>query len=250
MSLRPSPRQRILDFVSHALTSVTRSMVAEYLGISYWAARYYLEKLAAEGFIQKQYVYTDTMRRVFYSPVPVKAKLYRVKIRLYNDVMSVETPTGQFQGWFDVDAPLAAGGFPNLEHWLTEKEIRVAKAEMVERFNNPLAWRTVQGTLTAYLTDEKGIPYAGTPATAPKYPKEQIPPDEYKYGITVSQLVTGISNITPVPVETIDKEHLGVLIQRLMVIKENEINYDSRYIGDWVYRLSPEEIERIRSEVT
>ena len=38
--------------------------------------------------------------------VPIPPKLYRIKIRLYNEEVSPETPTGQFQGWFDIDAIL------------------------------------------------------------------------------------------------------------------------------------------------
>jgi len=249
MSVRPVPRQRILDFVNKALLPVTRTQIADYFGVSYWSARYYLDKLTEEGLIRRDYIYTDTLRRVIYVPVPVPIipKFHRVKIRLYNDSISTETPTGQFQGWFDVDTRLK-DDFPIFDYWLTVREVEIAKIEMVERFNNPLAWRPVQGTLLAYLKDTTGIQAGEQVVKAPKYPKGKPPPQEYVGEVKIQELIIGLSSKEPVPIVP-DKENMGVFLQRLLVIKENTVNYDSGPIMEWIYRLTDTEFEKVSKEV-
>lgn len=176
--------------------------------------------------------------------------LYRVKIRLYNEEVSKTTPTGQFQGWFDIDAVLDETGMPKWDWWLTEREIRIAKRDMWAEFNAPESWPPVEGTLLAYMKETEGIAHATpevvdkTPVFKPRYPKGKPVPEEFRGKFTIEELIVGLSSVAPEPT----KEPEGVWKEKIMVIKEDEINYYSE-INDWVWHCPRTIKERVKREL-
>jgi len=89
--IRISPRESILKIFEllRIEDSVTRSVIAGTLGISYWSARYWLEKLAEEKLIRKEVVYIGRkVRRVYYFKV-VPVIYYRTQ---YAMLFYVEAP--------------------------------------------------------------------------------------------------------------------------------------------------------------
>jgi len=82
LRVRPSPRKKILELVT-SFKGITRSEVAEALGISYWSSRYWLEKLVEERFLRKEIVWTirGFVRRIFYFLVVPKI-YYRTQFAL------------------------------------------------------------------------------------------------------------------------------------------------------------------------
>jgi hypothetical protein len=91
--VRPSPRQSILSLFETE-KSLTRSEIAARLGISYFSARYWLEKLASEGLIQKEVTFIGrNVRRIIYHPLPVEF-YYRTQyaIMFYTLIPRSESP--------------------------------------------------------------------------------------------------------------------------------------------------------------
>jgi hypothetical protein len=180
--------------------------------------------------------------------VPV---LHRIKIRLYNEEISPDSPTGQFQGWFDIDAIMdPKTGMPKWDWWLTDREIRVAKRDMWAEFNAPESWKPIEGTLLAYMEERKGIAPATpekideTPVFRPRYPKYKPIPEELKGKFTIEDLIVGLSSVAPTPVT----EPEGVFKQKIMVIKEDEINY-YREINQWIWRIPRTVKEQVKKEL-
>jgi len=85
-----------MDMV-RAYPGITRSVVAAICGITYWSARYWLEKLVVEGRIKSERVYTfrKFVRRVYYYPIPPPRVYYRTS---YSEMYYAEDPrTGKNQ---------------------------------------------------------------------------------------------------------------------------------------------------------
>jgi len=180
--------------------------------------------------------------------VPV---LYRVKIRLYNEEITPESPTGMFQGWFDIDAILdPKTGLPKWDWWLTDREIRIAKRDMWAEFNAPPSWQPIEGTLLAYMEERKGIAHATpeyvdeTPVFKPRYPLGAPVPEEFRGKFTIEDLIVGLSSVKPTP--TTEPE--GVFKQKIMVIKEDEINY-YKEINAWIWRVPRTIKEEVKKEL-
>lgn len=72
---RLTPRGRILTLRGE----FTRSRVAEALGITYWSARYWTEKLVLEGLLNKRVEVIGQVRRIFYTQIRVRKVLYRTQ---------------------------------------------------------------------------------------------------------------------------------------------------------------------------
>jgi len=93
--IRPSPRKKILGFFKYMQPTepFTRSEIAERFGITYWSARYWLDKLAEEKFVRKEVIRVDKRRRVFYYRVIV-AVYYRTQyaIMFYTEEPRVKSP--------------------------------------------------------------------------------------------------------------------------------------------------------------
>jgi len=93
MRVRPSPRKNILEYMK-TVTVITRSTVAAALGISYWSSRYWMERLAGEGFVRKEVVMIGRFtRRVFYYPIIAKV-YYRTQYAMmfYTEKPRTKTP--------------------------------------------------------------------------------------------------------------------------------------------------------------
>jgi len=180
--------------------------------------------------------------------VPV---LHRVKIRLYNEEITSLTPTGTFQGFYDIDAILdLKTGLPKWDWWLTDREIRIAKRDMWSEFNSPRSWEPIEGTLLAYMEERKGIAHATpeyvdeTPVFKPRYPLGAPVPEEFRGKFTIEDLIVGLSSVKPRPIT----EPEGVFKERIMVIKEDEINY-YKEINEWVWRAPRYVIEEVKKEL-
>jgi len=173
----------------------------------------------------------------------VPRSLYRVKIRLYNvPQANLTTPEGQFQAFYDIDAPLDARGEPDLNWFLTVKEIRNAKADMILEFNNP--YSAFEDTGVSYLGDS-GIPFADTVITRESKYGAKLVPQRLLGGVNIRELVVGISTRAPVP----EAEPKGAYKERLMVLKENQIDYDSGEIENFLIYLPTEaDIQKWREE--
>lgn len=79
--VRPNPRKKILKLVNER-AGITRTEVAKALGISYWSARYWLEKLVTEAFLKKKEFWVGrAIRRIEYEVVVV-AVLYRTQFAM------------------------------------------------------------------------------------------------------------------------------------------------------------------------
>jgi hypothetical protein len=91
---RKSPREGILSLIVRE-KELTRTKLASALGISYWSARYWLDKISAEGFIRKEVkiLIKPNVRRVFYYPV-VAVRYYRTQFALmfYTEKPRTKTP--------------------------------------------------------------------------------------------------------------------------------------------------------------
>jgi DNA-binding Lrp family transcriptional regulator len=73
LRVKPSPRNRIVELLRKE-PGLTRSQIAERLGITYWAARYWTEVLVREGVLRKEVVYSVRrfVRRIqYFVVVPV-----------------------------------------------------------------------------------------------------------------------------------------------------------------------------------
>jgi len=94
LKVRKSPRKRILELVRKE-PGLTRSEVADRLGITYSSARYWLERLVEKGYLSKKvaWVIRPYMRRVFYYPVAVPV-YYRTQFALmfYAEEPRTKTP--------------------------------------------------------------------------------------------------------------------------------------------------------------
>lgn len=93
--VRPSPRKRILDFFKYMQPTepFTRSEIADRLGITYWSARYWLDKLVSERFLSRKVERIDNRRRIFYLPV-IAVVYYRTQYAMlfYTEVPRTKTP--------------------------------------------------------------------------------------------------------------------------------------------------------------
>ncbi len=180
-------------------------------------------------------------------------QLFRVKIRLYNSekVRVKETPTGQFQGWMTVDSPLLDTGEPDLDYWLTKKEIGASKRDMIMEFNSPYVWSEDETKITYYIErggqithGEEGIPFRDeTIKSEPKYGTKAIPRDLLGK-IKLWELVIGLSTVAPVPLERPE----GATKNRLMILKDDAINWDSGEMHITVYIPTEQDLERWRIE--
>ena len=66
MRVRPSPREKIIELLKIE-QGLTRSEVAGVLGITYWSARYHLERLVEERFLRKEITMVGrAIRRIRY----------------------------------------------------------------------------------------------------------------------------------------------------------------------------------------
>lgn len=94
---RPSPRKSILSFFKtmQETEGFTRSEIAEMLGITYNSSRYWLDRLAEEGLLRREVVWTvrPYVRRIFYYKVIPKI-YYRTQFAMlfYSEIPGSKSP--------------------------------------------------------------------------------------------------------------------------------------------------------------
>lgn len=179
-------------------------------------------------------------------PPPPALLLHRIKIRLYN-MQRRPTPTGMFQGFFDIDAIIdPETGLVDWSWWLTAEEIFIAKYHMVGYFKGMAKWRSPNDMELAYFDDPRGIPYEEKAVSYGKYHKK-IPPAFIARveALTVGELILGESSIEPMLVG----EPEGVFVQRFMVIDaDGGIKWDE-IRNKFVWRPTEEMIEKVKEEL-
>ncbi len=94
--VRRSPREAIIKFLESQLVGMpfTRSEIAETVGITYWSARYWLEKLVEEKVIKKKITPISRLahRIHYFTFIPIY--LYRTQYALcfYTEIPRTKTP--------------------------------------------------------------------------------------------------------------------------------------------------------------
>lgn len=185
-------------------------------------------------------------------------RLYRIKIRLYNEVQRRdETPTGMFQGFFDIDAIInPSTGEVEWEWWLTQQEIRIAKYHMVGYFKGMAKWSDPEDLLLSYFDNEKGIP--GKDKTAEyKRTKQGVPyaknvPSDFIHKaerMTVRDLVLGESSKEPEPNPTPKAENMGVYCERFMIIDADGIVKWDDVRERWLWHPPEDLMKRVKDEL-
>ena len=194
----------------------------------------------------------------------IRVGLYQVKIRLYSiqyiSRNGRDYPTGQFQGFFLVDTRLDSNGEPDLSYWLTAKEIERCKREMHLAFH----WGDVtaevlepefgyQGELTAYFNEEdyrtfergaQGIPFKDELVTIKYGASEFRRIRGFETPLTIEDLVLGLSSMAPIAEDKLQ----GAIVKRLLVIKDEIVDWDSGDENYPIYIPTDEDIERVNSE--
>lgn len=193
-------------------------------------------------------------------------KLYRIKIRLYNEITGPRgSPVGMFQGWFDIDAILdPATGMPRWDWWLTREEISVAKYHFVGYFKGlashyNVRLKRMKGFIydpdteigQAYQTSLDGIPYAERRVRYGEFTKgilaEYIRKAEK---MTISELIVGESSVKPKPNLKPTAENMGVFFQQAMIIgPDGTIKWQERR-DRWI-RPPPteEQVKKVKEEL-
>lgn len=176
--------------------------------------------------------------------------LHRIKIRLYN-MQRRPTPTGMFQGFFDIDALIdPETELINWDWWLTKEEIAIAKYHFVGYFKGMAKWRSPGDVDLAYFDESKGIPHAGERVRYGKYQKN-IPLAYITKAqtLTVKELIVGESSKVPEPNPEPTSENMGVFVQRFMVIDEDGgIKWDE-IRNKWAYHPTAAMVERVKGEL-
>lgn len=200
--------------------------------------------------------------------------LYRIKIRLYNEERK-PTPTGMFQGFFDIDALIdPVTELVNWDWWLTKEEIRIAKYHFVNYFkdityhyNEDLKrWK---GFITdiekqarlAYFDEPTGIPYAEERVKYGRFHKK-IPSDFIikAQTLTVRELIVGESSVEPEPNPKPTAENMGVFAERFMVISADGVikwdelrpkweEWEGRRRPKRAWRPTTEMVKRVKEEL-
>lgn len=175
--------------------------------------------------------------------------LHRIKIRLYN-MERRPTPTGMFQGFFDIDALIdPETELVNWEWWLTQQEIAIAKYHFIGYFKGMAKWRSPQDVDLAYFDERKGIAHARNKASYGKYQKN-IPPAFITKAqtMTVEELIVGESSKAPEAIPEPKSEEMGVFVQRFMIIDEEAIRWDE-IRNKWAWHPSEAMVQRVKEEL-
>ena len=91
--LRLSPRNKMIDILK-AEPGLSRSQVADRLGITYWSARYHLERLVTEKFLRKErYTIGRVMWKwIYFYIVPVILYRTQYAVMFYASVPRTKSP--------------------------------------------------------------------------------------------------------------------------------------------------------------
>ena len=190
-----------------------------------------------------------TLNAVFVAVAVVVAKLYRIKIRLYNE-QRLPTPTGMFQGLFDIDALInPRTGLVDWHWWLTEREIDIAKYHFVGYFKGMAKWHEPSEIDLAYFDSSTGIPH-GTDKVKYKYSKNV--PQEFitkAEALTVRELIVGESSVQPISNPNPTAENMGVYVERFTIIDANGVIKWDEVREKWVWHPTEEMVKRVKDEL-
>jgi len=182
-------------------------------------------------------------------PPPPPLKLHRIKIRLYNEEKK-PTPTGMFQGLFDIDAIID----PETElvdwtWWLTVEEINIAKYHFIGYFKGMAKWRRPDQVDLAYFDEPKGIPYEDK-AVKYKYSKN-VPTDFIlkAEALTVGELIIGESSKAPEPNPEPSPENMGIFVERFMIIDADGVVKWDEIRNRWIWHPTDDIVKRVREEL-
>ena len=187
-------------------------------------------------------------------------KLYRIKIRLYNEVEGPHgSPKGMFQGWFDLDAILdPETGMVRWDWWLTALELRMAKTHMVGYFKGMARWATrpEEHIGQAYLDEMLGIPDGERKATYARTAKgvpitKGIPSEFVRKAeqMTVADLIVGESSVEPKPNPNPEASNMGVFFQQAMIIKpDGTVKWQERR-SRWVWHPTDDQVKKVKEEL-
>ena len=156
--------------------------------------------------------------------------IFRVKIRLYNIPKreSGESPTGMFQGFYDVIAVMNDNwGEVIQDWWFFNMCIGTASTHMVLSFNEPMAGFGAIEYVLGHTGSADGL--------------ESVRP-------SIRNLILGYADISPVRLETIP-DH-PVRCERIMLLKKGEIEYDKQFRPELVVESDLEnEVPNARAEI-
>jgi len=266
--LTPELSEVLSYLKKRACVWVTVRDVREALKISNGAARYRLTELWHRGLINRYRPYMLTrwdpihrrwirVVRIFFHYV-LPPGLYKIKIRIYNEEYRKPTPTGMFQGWFDIDGRLdPATGLVDWDYHLTKTEVEICKYHFLGFWKGMSKWLTPERmSLSFYMdekTKEKGIPDAELTPTY-KRPYETYAPNipttfiEKALELKMRDLIIGESSVTPKPVTDADKQ-LGVFFEKVMIIGPAGTILWHEERNRWIWRPPKEIIERVKREL-
>lgn len=189
-------------------------------------------------------------------PPPKPPKLHRIHIRLYN-MERAPTPSGMFQGFFEIDGIIdPETELVDFDWWLTKEEIEIAKYHFIGFWKGMAKWRSPRQVSLAYFDDPKGIPYEES-LVSYRRSKTGIPytkriPDSYiikAEALTIGELIVGESSKEPEPNPDPSSETMGVYFERTMIIdKDGAMKWDELR-QKWIYKPTESQIERVKEEL-
>jgi len=188
-------------------------------------------------------------RKIVPPPPPPPLKLHRIKVRLYNEERK-PTPTGMFQGLFDVDAIIdPETGLVDWDWWLTKEEINIAKYHFVGYFKGMAKWRTPDQISLAYFDEPTGIPYE---TETPKYKYSKNVPIEFiakAEALTVGELIIGESSVEPKPNPEPTPANMGVYSERFMIIDADGVIKWDEIRERWIWHPTDDMVKRVKEEL-
>ncbi|MBA7638146.1 hypothetical protein ES703_45799 [subsurface metagenome] len=184
-------------------------------------------------------------------PPPKPPKLHRIHIRLYN-MERAPTPSGMFQGFFEIDGIIdPETSMVDFDWWLTKEEIDIAKYHFVGYWKGMAKWRSTDQVSLAYFDDPEGIPHEAEPVSYKRAYTKRIPESfiAKAEALTIGELIVGESSKEPEPNPDPTSDTMGVWFERVMIIsKEGSIKWDELR-QKWIYHPTEAEIERVKEEL-
>ncbi|MBA7698583.1 hypothetical protein ES703_107261 [subsurface metagenome] len=175
--------------------------------------------------------------------------LHRIKIRLYNEERK-PTPTGMFQGFFDIDALIdPVTELVNWDWWLTKEEISIAKYHFIGYFKGMATWRTPEQVDLAYFDEPTGVP---SETARVKYEYSKRVPSDFiikAETLTVGELIVGESSVEPEPNPKPAAENMGVFVERFMVISADGLIKWDEIRNKFAWHPTEDMVKKVKAEL-
>ena len=183
-------------------------------------------------------------------PKPKPPKLHRIHIRIYN-MERAPTPSGMFQGFFEIDGIIdPETGLVDWTWWLTKEEIEMAKTHFVGYFKGLAKWRSPSQVSLAYFDDPEGIPHETETVSYKRAYIKNVPPSfiAKAEALTVGELIIGESSQAPEPNLEPTSQNMGVFFERAMIIgADGSIKWDE--IRNRRIKLTEAQVKRVKEEL-